>query len=194
MRNVGTKGHLEPFYSRGCTCVDSFQCWEGHQKGTTIRRKSLDYPRDTIISFVTWCVCLRYHSLSAFREMESQGKKCVMLSFFSYLHKCLGTGAWIIEDDKKYLYLILECTAILTYIVYEVCPSWKFPLKTIERHSVTASLCWSCFLVPPICSPAPPPLPSWSFPSLTQMAVFQKALVLIFKCTFKILTRLELGR
>lgn len=132
IRNVGPKGHLEPFYSRGCTCVDSFQCWEGHQKGTTIRRKSLDYPRDTIISFVTWCVCLRYHSLSAFREMESQGKKCVMLSFFSYLHKCLGTGAWI-EDDKKYLYLTLECTAILTYICLWGVSILEIPFKNHRK-------------------------------------------------------------
>lgn len=84
------------------------------------------------LSFVTRGVCLWYHSSTALRKW-SQGKKCVMLSFFSYPHKCLGAGAWIIEDDKKHLYLTLECIAILTYIDLWGASILEIPFKNHRR-------------------------------------------------------------
>lgn len=56
--------------------------------------------RETQLFFATWSVCLSCHSSSALREMETQGKKLVMLSFFNYPHKCWGTEVWLTKDER----------------------------------------------------------------------------------------------
>lgn len=154
-------------------------------KGHNYQEKIPGLPerRKTQLSFVTWGVCLWYHSSFALREMESQGKKCVMLSFFSYPHKCLGTGAWILDDDKKHLYLTLECVAILTYVCLWGVSVLEIPFKSHRRpfcggQSLLELLSCSTNLQP---YTSPAPLSVCPSPSLVWPKWLQKVLVLILE-------------